>query len=174
MAAATPDTSTSAAQSEQTRAGRPRGGEQPTEPDRPDLAAMIVPLGRSLMAAELPVLRRHGLTMWAYVVLLALGEEPVRTQAALAESIGADKTRIISVLDSLQEAGLIMRAPDPADRRVHLLSLTPGGRRTRATAQADIQRQEEHLLARLAPEDRRGFLRALQQFASIPPDDLVP
>ncbi|HEX7994895.1 MAG TPA: MarR family winged helix-turn-helix transcriptional regulator [Streptosporangiaceae bacterium] len=174
MAAATPDAGTNTASSKPTRSRRAPGGGQATEPERPDLAAMIVPLGRALMAAELPVLRRHGLTMWAYVVLLALNEEPVRTQAALAESIGADKTRIISVLDGLQEAGLITRAPDPADRRVHLLSLTPDGRRTRAAAQADIQRQEEHLLTRLAPEDRRGFLRALEQLSSIPPDDLVP
>jgi DNA-binding MarR family transcriptional regulator len=170
MAAATPDAGTNSPQSEQIRASRARGGEQATEPDRPDLAAMIVPLGRSLMAAELPVLRHHGLTMWAYVVLLALGEEPIRTQAALAESIGADKTRIISVLDDLQEAGLITRAPDPADRRVHMLSLTYDGRRTRAAAQADIQRQEERLLARLSPADRRGFLRALQQLSTTPPD----
>jgi DNA-binding MarR family transcriptional regulator len=142
------------------------------EPERKDLAAMIVPLGRALMAAELPVLRRHGLTMWGYVVLLALNEEPVRTQAALAESIGADKTRIIGVLDGLQHAGLITRAPDPADRRVHLISLTAEGRRTRAAAQAGIQRQEERLLAQLAPDDRRGFLRALQHLASMPPGDL--
>ena len=134
---------------------------------------MIVPLGRALMAAELPVLRRHGLTMWGYVVLLALNEEPVRTQAALAESIGADKTRIIGVLDGLQQAGLITRAPDPADRRVHLLSLTAQGRRVRAAAQADIQRQEERLLARLPPADRASFLRALQALSSVPPDQLT-
>ena len=156
------------------RANPARSSEEPAEPDRKDLAAMIVPLGRALMAAELPVLRRHGLTMWGYVVLLALNEEPVRTQAALAESIGADKTRIIGVLDGLQQAGLITRAPDPADRRVHLLSLTAQGRRARAAAQAGIQRQEERLLTQLAPDDRRGFLRGLQRLASMPPEDLVP
>jgi len=144
----------------------------PGETSRPDLAAMIVPLGRALMAAELPVLRRHRLTMWGYVVLLALNEEPVRTQAALAESIGADKTRIISVLDGLQQAGLITRRPDPADRRVHLLSLTTAGRRVRAAAQADIQRQEDRLLNRLPADDRRGFLRALQVLSSVAPEDL--
>src|SRR5215472_14548630 len=111
-------------------------------PHRPDLAAMIVPLGRTLMAAELPVLRDHGLTMWGYIVLLALAGEPVRTQAALAESIGADKTRIITTLDALQHAGLISRDPDPADRRAHLLSLTAKGREVRRAAQADIQLQE--------------------------------
>src|SRR5262249_15909311 len=108
------------------------------------------------------------------VVLLTLNEDPVRTQAALAESIGADKTRIISVLDGLQQAGLITRAPDPGDRRVHLLSLTAEGRRTRAAAQADIQRQEERLLARLAADDRRAFRRGLQRLSSIPPEDLIP
>ncbi len=151
----------------------PTGPAGPAGPGRRDLAAMIVPLGRALMAAELPVLRRHGLTMWGYVVLLALNEEPVRTQAALAESIGADKTRIIGVLDGLQQAGLITRAPDPADRRVHLLSLTAQGRRIRAAAQADIQRQEERLLARLPPADRASFLRALQALSSVPPDQLT-
>ena len=145
----------------------------PAAPGRPDLAAMIVPLGRALTAAELPVLRSHGLSMWAYIVLLALNEEPVSTQAALAESIGADKTRIIGVLDGLQQAGLIRRDPDPADRRVHLLSLTPAGEALRAAAQADIQRQEDRLLARLPPGDRRGFIRALQVLSSIPPQEIA-
>ena len=36
-----------------------------------------------------------------------LRTEPVRTQAALAKSIGADKTRLIPVLDELQRRGLI-------------------------------------------------------------------
>jgi MarR family len=51
----------------------------------------------------------------------------MRTQAALAKAIGADKTRIIGVLDDLQERELVQRQPDPADRRVHLLALTPAG-----------------------------------------------
>jgi DNA-binding MarR family transcriptional regulator len=174
MAAATPDSGADPSPSDRTRGTPARNSDEAAEPGRRDLAAMIVPLGRTLMAAELPVLRRHGLTMWGYVVLLALNEEPVRTQAALAESIGADKTRIITVLDGLQRAGLITRAPDPVDRRVHLLSLTPAGRRTRAAAQADIQHQEERLLSRLPPDDRRGFLDALQQLSSIPPDELAP
>ena len=90
---------------------------------------MLVPLGRRLMAAELPVLQAHDLSMWGYVVLLALDQEPVRTQAALAQAIGADKTRIIGVLDDLQRRGLIQREPDPADRRSRVLSLTTAGRR---------------------------------------------
>ncbi|MEV0337754.1 MarR family winged helix-turn-helix transcriptional regulator [Nocardia sp. NPDC050713] len=131
------------------------------DPDRPDLAAMVVPLGRALVAAELPVLERNGLTMWAYGVLLGLEPEPVYTQAALAKSIGADKTRIIGVLDDLQRRGLIERSPDPADRRVNLVSLTEEGKAALARARHEIREQEDELLAALPQADRKAFLRAL-------------
>jgi DNA-binding MarR family transcriptional regulator len=137
------------------------------EVKRPDLAAMIVPLGRALTAAELPVLERHDLTMWGYVVLLGLGNEPVYTQSALAKAIRADKTRIIGVLDELQQRGLIHREPDPADRRAHLVSLTPAGRTTRDNAQREIQEQEDRLLKHLTPADRQAFLHALQTLSAL-------
>jgi DNA-binding MarR family transcriptional regulator len=133
--------------------------------ERPDLAAMIVPLGRELMAAEAPILRAHDLTMWAYVVLSRLGSEPVRGQSVLADAIGADKTRLIDVLDDLQERGLITRGPDPADRRARLLTLTPAGRRLRDRARRAIQRSEEHVLGMLPAAERTAFLRALQRLS---------
>lgn len=139
-------------------------------PPRRDLAAMIVPLGRALVAAELPLLQAHGLSMWAYAVLLRLEAEPVRSQAALAEAIGADKTRIIDVLAGLEERGLISRTPDPADRRVRLLALTDEGRAVRDAAQSAIQDREERLLAaHLTPDQRAGFLDALRVLAELPP-----
>ncbi|WP_040809500.1 MarR family winged helix-turn-helix transcriptional regulator [Nocardia concava] len=141
--------------------------------DRPDLAAMIVPLGRALMAAEQPVLAAHGLTMWAYVVLLRLDETTTRGQGVLAQEIGADKTRIIAVLDDLQDRGLIERRPDPADRRARLLALTPEGRRLRDAAQAEIQAQEDRLLDKLSATDRRGFLNALTTLAALPRDEIT-
>lgn len=123
---------------------------------------MILPLGRALMAAEQPVLDRHGISMWGYAVLLGLGAEPVYTQSALARQIGADKTRIIPVLDELQREGLIRRDPDPADRRVNLVALTDAGRATRDRVQDDIQRAEESVLAPLTAADRAALLRALR------------
>ncbi|MFJ7412641.1 MarR family winged helix-turn-helix transcriptional regulator [Streptomyces sp. NPDC098077] len=129
---------------------------------RPDLAAMVVPFGRALMAAEQPVLDAHGLSMWGYVVLSALGEEPLRTQAALATAINADKTRIITVLDDLESRDLLVRRPDPEDRRARLLSLTPEGRRLRDVVRDEIQRGEEVWLGRLTDLDRENFLRSLR------------
>jgi DNA-binding MarR family transcriptional regulator len=137
---------------------------------RPDLAAMMLPLARTLTNAEVPVLQAHELTMWSYVVLLHLDDEPVRTQAAFAESIGADKTRIIEYLDELQDRGLIAREPDPSDRRARLLRLTPQGRRVRDAAQRAIQRNEERLLSELPAAERDRFLRSLQRLAEAAPD----
>lgn len=126
---------------------------------------MLGPLLRELIAAEAPVLAAHGLTMWGYVVLSALDRGAMRTQAALAEAINADKTRIIRTLDELQSEGLIERVPDPDDRRVRLLAITEKGRAVKDAAQAEIQRGEERWLMELTPDERKVFLRALRRMA---------
>jgi DNA-binding MarR family transcriptional regulator len=140
---------------------------------RRDLAAMIAPLQRALIAAELPVLRAHGLSMWAYVVLDALDGQPVRTQAALAEFIGADKSRIIGVLDELENDKLLERTRDPADRRARLVAITDEGRRLHDAVQADIQRNEERVLAHLAPADRAALLRSLAALSTLPATEII-
>jgi DNA-binding MarR family transcriptional regulator len=133
------------------------------KPRRPDLAAMLAPLLREMVKAEEPVLDSHGLTMWGYIVLLTLDRSSMRTQAALAAAIGADKTRIIGTLDELQHRGFIERRPDPADRRVRLLAITDTGRRVKDAAQQEIQRGEERWLGELGTEERAVFLRVLER-----------
>ena len=105
--------------------------------------------------------------MWAYSVLLALDRSAIRTQAALAEAIGADKTRIIAILDELQQNGLIERVPDPKDRRARLLAITKQGRSLKDAVQAKIQEGEERWLGRLSASDRATFLRVLQELSGV-------
>ena len=125
-------------------------------------------LDPELVAAERPVLEAYGLSMWGYSVLAALDRSPVRTQAALAEAIGADKTRIIPILDELQAQGFIERRPDPDDRRVRLLAATDAGRDVKDAVQAAIQRGEERWLGTLSSGDRAAFLRVLEQLTDQP------
>jgi DNA-binding MarR family transcriptional regulator len=134
----------------------------PADRNRPDLAAMVTRLSRQLIAMEQPILAAQGVSMWGYIVLTALDETPLRTQTALAATIGADKTRIIGVLDDLQERGLIRREPDPADRRVHLLTLTPAGRGLQTRVRQAIRKEEDRLLGQLSAADRHVFVRVLR------------
>lgn len=132
------------------------------------------------MAAERPVLDAHGLTMWGYAVLDGLYElhgpdqQPARSQATLADAIGGDKTRLIPVLDDLQQRGLISRERDPADRRVHLLSLTIAGRTLHDAVQQQSQRNEVQLLGRFPVREQQRFLDAVRVLADHPERDLGP
>jgi DNA-binding MarR family transcriptional regulator len=141
----------------------------PPKPRRDDLAAMLHPLLRDLVATELPILAAHDVSMWGYGVLNALDQSPVRTQAALADAIGADKTRIIPTLDELQQKGYIERRPDPDDRRVRLLEITPAGRDVKNAVQAEIQQAEERWLSELTAQERTVFLRALDRMRRLEP-----
>jgi DNA-binding MarR family transcriptional regulator len=130
---------------------------------RPDLGAMLALLAKETVTAEEPVLVKHGVSMWSYIVLSALDHSAIRTQTALADFIGADKSRIIPTLDELQKRRYIERIPDPDDRRARLLEITESGRSVKDAVQADIQRGEERWLSRLSAGDREVFLRVLQQ-----------
>jgi DNA-binding MarR family transcriptional regulator len=73
----------------------------------------------------------------------------------------------------LQERALIERTPDPEDRRARQLAVTDAGRALRDAVQTDIQRGEDHLLARLPAADRKVFLRALALLAELPPEEIT-
>ena len=125
-----------------------------------ELAAAFDRLTRRAVALELPVLAAHGLTMWEYVVLSGLVDGPAQTQARLAEAVGRDKTRIIPILDALEARGLLVRSPDPADRRNKIVQLTPSGSALRTTVAKAISAAEEEMLGPLDAAERRTF-RAL-------------
>ncbi|MBE8522684.1 MarR family transcriptional regulator [Amycolatopsis sp. H6(2020)] len=131
-----------------------------------DLGALCAGAGRSLAEAERPVLERHGLSMWQYVVLSALSAGAAPSQLVLAQQIRYDKTRLIGLLDALEAEGLVVREPDPADRRARVVRLTREGIGRHAAVRAAIREVEERKLAGLAPETRRLLRSALAHLAN--------
>jgi DNA-binding MarR family transcriptional regulator len=77
------------------------------------------------------------------------------TQTRLADHLGIGRAAIGSVVDQLETRALIERQPNPVDRRVWLVSITPDGLRV-AAAIADV---DEVLRAEL----RRGIGREERQ-----------
>ncbi|GAA1564576.1 MarR family transcriptional regulator [Kribbella sancticallisti] len=133
--------------------------------EREDLGSLFGRIIRRLMAAEGPLLGRHELSMWGYSVLSHLADQPAANQLTLATAIGYDKSRLIRLLDQLEEDGLIVREPDPADRRNRQVRLTTAGRERLSAARADIRAMEDDLLGELTAAERRSLIGMLGRLA---------
>ena len=137
-----------------------------TADERRELGAQFVPLSRALIAAETPLLEAHGISMWEYVILNALVVGGAPTQLELARTTGRDKTRLITNLDSLEAATLVLRRPDPDDRRARIVEITSTGRTVVDGCRTDIRAMEDALLAGIPPTDRETFHRVLRSLAT--------
>jgi DNA-binding MarR family transcriptional regulator len=123
-----------------------------------DLGWLFSRLTRRMITLEQPILAHHGLSMWGYAVLSGVVAEPDRPQVAVARGVGLDRTTMVSVLDELEAAGLVLRTADPSDRRARLLAPTPAGTRTLAAVRREIRALERKLVGTL-PAPLRDELR---------------
>ncbi|WP_433533326.1 MarR family winged helix-turn-helix transcriptional regulator [Micromonospora sp. CA-263727] len=95
-----------------------------------------------------------------YHVLTAADRRPARNQGAIAEELGIDRTVMTYLIDDLERDGLVLRRPDPADRRSRLVTLTEAGREAARRRRDELRRVESRLLRALTP-DEDATLRAL-------------
>ena len=107
--------------------------------------------GRALVAAALA---GEGLKMWHHVVLSAVAELGPVAQAELVRGVGLDAKDMVGVLNDLQAAGLVVRAPDPHDRRKNAVTVTAQGRRLLARCERAARKANDELLAPLTVVER--------------------
>jgi DNA-binding MarR family transcriptional regulator len=88
-----------------------------------------------------------------YQVLSAAAEGAVRSQLALAQHLGVDRTVMTYLLDDLETARLIERRPDPTDRRARRVVATQLGTELLVTLNDRLRAAEADVLA---PLDRAG------------------
>jgi DNA-binding MarR family transcriptional regulator len=72
--------------------------------------------------------RALGVSRAQWQVLVALSRQEGTNQAGLAEYLEVETITLCRMVDRLQEAGLVERRPDPADRRAWKLYLTEPAR----------------------------------------------
>ncbi|MGW3962749.1 MarR family winged helix-turn-helix transcriptional regulator [Amycolatopsis sp. NPDC005003] len=60
-------------------------------------------------------------------ILISLKTTPVANQRELADAVGIQGATLTHHLNGMEEAGLVTRRRDPANRRVHLVELTDDG-----------------------------------------------
>ncbi|MFB8771581.1 MarR family winged helix-turn-helix transcriptional regulator [Streptomyces broussonetiae] len=126
------------------------------------LLARAAARGRTLMAQALAA---EGLKVWHHVVLLAVRDLAPVAQADLGRRVRLDPKDLVGVLDDLQSAGLVLRAPDPRDRRKNAVSLTKEGARLLARCERAAGRADEELLSPLTAAERERFTGMLARIA---------
>ena len=120
-------------------------------------------LGRVGMAVKTTAMQRFeeaGFNPYAYSVLALLDEGDRATQATIADTLRIDRSQLVEILDELEEQGLVERRRDPNDRRRHLVSVLPQGRRQLQAFRKLTQKLEAEFLEPL-DEAERAELRDL-------------
>ena len=99
---------------------------------------------------------------WHYATLAALEEFGPDSQSGLSDRTGIYRSDLVATINELTARGLVVRAPDPADRRRNAITLTDEGRRHLKHLDVLIADAEAGLLAPLSEADRAELTRILQ------------
>jgi DNA-binding MarR family transcriptional regulator len=105
------------------------------------------------------------LTPVQYAVLHAIGALPDTDQGGIGRAIACDKATVGPVIERLEAKEMIVRTPDPADRRVRRLRLTAAGEAMLAQAEPLVAKVQRDLLAPLAPNEAAELMRLLSRLA---------
>lgn len=110
--------------------------------------------------------RTHGVTRSQWLVLVALlRQEPV-SQVRLADYLEVEPMSLCRMADRLQTAGLVERQPDPDDRRINLLCLTPKARDLLGQLRRYGKRVMNYATCDLSPREHEDFIGHLRNFAA--------
>jgi DNA-binding MarR family transcriptional regulator len=112
-------------------------------------------------------LRREGLSLREYVVLVCIDELTHASQQQVADRARIDRSDLVKVLDHLQQQRLIARERDPDDRRRHVLELTQAGQRALKRGTHTHQQMTNAAFSALTPDElhtlHRLALKALRE-----------
>ncbi|MEO3747310.1 MarR family winged helix-turn-helix transcriptional regulator [Plantactinospora sp. B5E13] len=98
-----------------------------------------------------------------YRLLATLETFGPASQAALGRRSGIHVSDMVATINELADRGLVERAPDPADRRRNIISLTAAGRRQLRRLEERLAECQDELLAPLSAEERQRLTELLSR-----------
>lgn len=129
-------------------------------------AYLLVSLAVGCKALAVARVADAGFELYDYSVLALLSEGARATQAAIADALMLDPSRLVALLDSLEERGMIARQRDPLDRRRHVVSITARGTTELATMRRIVRTMEDEFFAPLTADERSTLHRLLVALAA--------
>ncbi|WP_199701664.1 MarR family winged helix-turn-helix transcriptional regulator [Jiangella rhizosphaerae] len=126
------------------------------------IADLLTMTNRRLRRLSGPELERTGVTPGQLRVLrlLSAAGSPLRV-SELARRLDVIPRSATSVVDLLEERGLVERRPDPDDRRATLVALTPSGTQVLRSLRAHRAAGLAQLLDRLTADEQAELVRLL-------------
>jgi DNA-binding MarR family transcriptional regulator len=121
---------------------------------------LLALLGQEAMRRLRAAHTAHNLKPRQFQILGLLHDHGGLAQRELVQTMGVDPSILVTLLNPLEADGLVTRERDPSDRRRHLVTLTPAGKRHLASASRAQKETEDTLFASL-DDDQREQLRAL-------------
>ncbi|MEA2635472.1 MAG: hypothetical protein QOJ33_2037 [Chloroflexota bacterium] len=108
------------------------------------------------------------------IALKLLSEQGPASQQALADSLSLDPSNVVGLLNELEERQLITRRRDSADRRRHIVELSPRGGSELCNAYERLRRVDDDLLSALRTKERAMLYDLLVRAvgANTPPCDI--
>lgn len=95
-----------------------------------------------------------GMSLKAYLALSAVREQANISQQAFCEAVHLDPNNCVLLLNALEADGLLERRRDPADRRRHIVILTPNGQKALERTDHALESVEDEVLGMLSREER--------------------
>jgi DNA-binding MarR family transcriptional regulator len=114
---------------------------------------------RGFMEALAPV----GIGPREFLLMRFVDASQGQSQQALAERLGVPASRMVAMVDHLEDGGLVERRPDPGDRRVRGLYLTRKGRGALERAAKIAIDYETRLCAGIDRDEREQLIDLLQR-----------
>lgn len=106
-----------------------------------------------------------GISPGHFALLRIVEATETRSQQALGEALGIPPSRMVALVDDLEERGLLDRKRSPSDRRVNTVRLTTEGRRVLQRATRIATEWEDTLCASLPPAERVKLAELLRRLA---------
>lgn len=124
----------------------------------------IVHTANQFSVAGATLFRRFGLTEAQFNVLFALKfkKGPI-TQAGLGKRLVVTRASITSVLDKLEQKGLVVRESVLGNRRIYHISLTTKGWETIETVEPLYRQRVHKALADLSDKDCAMVIRTMER-----------
>ena len=108
------------------------------------------------------------------IALKLLSYQGPASQQALADSLSLDPSNVVGLLNELEERQLITRRRDAADRRRHIVELSPRGESELCDAYEGLRQIDDDLLSALSMKERAVLYDLLVRAvgANTPPCDI--